>query len=172
MNLKRWILNWLCLLYFLVLFGTFWCLVFFLCFFVLVKSYHKKKIKKFKTDLITSFILLLFPCRETLLLKKKCKLIQDIIFLWKPTHCTERWRKQSRCISHCYLNCDSAVQLLEKEITTGTQSNIYDGDFSFLQKHLIVNVRLASKYTSQLVFNDKNFLLELTYWSFSYFYRI
>ena len=45
-------------LYFLVLFGTFWCLVFFLCFFVLVKSYHKKN-KKFKTDLITSFILLL-----------------------------------------------------------------------------------------------------------------
>ena len=142
------------------------------CAFLYLWNLIIKKKKKFKTDLITSFILLLFPCRETLLLKKKCKLIQEIIFLWKPTHCTERWRKQSRCISHCYLNCDSAVQLLEKEITTGTQSNICDGDFSFLQKHLIVNVRLASKYTSQLVFNDKNFLLELTYWSFSYFYRI
>ena len=41
-------------LYFLVLFGTFWCLVFF---FVRVKPYHETK--KFKTDLMTSFILLL-----------------------------------------------------------------------------------------------------------------
>ena len=59
MNFKLINLKLVVFLYFLVLFGTFWCLVFFLCFFVLVKSYHKKKIKKFKTDLITSFILLL-----------------------------------------------------------------------------------------------------------------
>ena len=58
MNLKSMNLKLVVFLYFLVLFGTFWCLVFFLCFFVLVKSYHKKN-KKFKTDLITSFILLL-----------------------------------------------------------------------------------------------------------------
>ena len=61
------------LVVFLMLFGTFWCFIVlfgaFWCFFVLVKSCHKKK--KFKTDLITSFILLLFLCRETLLLKKK-----------------------------------------------------------------------------------------------------
>ena len=57
MNFKLINLKLVVFLYFLVLFGTFWCLVFFLCFFVLVKSYHKKK--KFKTDLITSFILLL-----------------------------------------------------------------------------------------------------------------
>ena len=56
-NLKSMNLKLVVLLYFLVLFGTFWCLVF-LCFFVLVKSYHKKN-KKFKTDVITSFILLL-----------------------------------------------------------------------------------------------------------------
>ena len=49
----------------------------------------------------------------------------------------------------------SAVQLLTKKITTGTQSNIYDGDFSFFQKIPIANVRLDCKYTSQLVFNDK-----------------
>ena len=56
-----------------------------------------------------------------------------------------------------------AVQLLTKKITTGTQSNIYGGDFSFLQKIPIANVKLGSKYTSQLVFVDTNFLLELTY---------
>ena len=56
MNLK--LMNLKCSVFVLFgAFGTFWCLVFFLCFFVLVKSYHKKK--KFKTDLITSFILLL-----------------------------------------------------------------------------------------------------------------
>ena len=66
--------------YFLVLFGAFWCLAFFLFFFVLVKSYRKKKIKTFKTDLVTSFILLLtilwrfrqcnfriFCCRTTMM---------------------------------------------------------------------------------------------------------
>ena len=57
MNLKLMNLKLVVFLYFLVLFGTFWCLAFFLCFFVLVKSYHKKK--KFKADLITSFILIL-----------------------------------------------------------------------------------------------------------------
>ena len=44
--------------YFCLLWGV-------LCFFVLVKSFckkKKKKIKKFKTDLITSFILLLIVC--------------------------------------------------------------------------------------------------------------
>ena len=45
-------------LYFLVLFGTFWCLVFFLCF-LFVSNLIVKKNKKFKTDLMTSFILLL-----------------------------------------------------------------------------------------------------------------
>ena len=42
MNLKLMNLKLVVFLYFLVLFGTFWCLVFFLCFFVLVKSYRKK----------------------------------------------------------------------------------------------------------------------------------
>ena len=36
------------------------------CFFVLVKSYRRKKNKKFKTGLMTSFILLLTPVFETL----------------------------------------------------------------------------------------------------------
>ena len=52
MNLKLIDLKLVVFLYFLVLF------VFFSCFFVLVKSYRKKK--KFKADLITSFILLLY----------------------------------------------------------------------------------------------------------------
>ena len=52
MNLKLINLKLVVFLYFLVLF------VFFSCFFVLVKSYRKKK--KFKADLITSFILLLY----------------------------------------------------------------------------------------------------------------
>ena len=43
-------------LYFLVPFGACYC---FLSFFVLVKSYRKKKYKKLKAGLITSFILLL-----------------------------------------------------------------------------------------------------------------
>ena len=34
-----------------------------LCFFVLVKFYHKKN-KKFKTGLMTSFILLLLPSQD------------------------------------------------------------------------------------------------------------
>ena len=38
-----------------ILFSAFWC---FFVLFVRVKSYHEKK-KKFKTDLMTSFILLL-----------------------------------------------------------------------------------------------------------------
>ena len=42
--------------YLLVVFSAFWC---FLCFFVLVKSYRKKKNRKFKTVLITSIIILL-----------------------------------------------------------------------------------------------------------------
>ena len=61
MNLKLMNLKLIVFLYFLALFGTFWCLVFCLRFFVLVKSYRKKiknKNKKFKTDLITSFVLL------------------------------------------------------------------------------------------------------------------
>ena len=45
MNLKLMNLKLVVFLYILVLFGTFWCLVFFLCFFVLVKSYHKKNKK-------------------------------------------------------------------------------------------------------------------------------
>ena len=52
----------------------------------------------------------------------------------------------------------SAVQLLTKKITTGTQTNIYGIDISFLQKIPIVNVRLGSKYTSQLpLIQDTNF---------------
>ena len=52
----------------------------------------------------------------------------------------------------------SAVQLLTKKITTGTQTNIYGVDISFLQKIPIVNVRLGSKYTSQLpLIQDTNF---------------
>ena len=43
-----------------VLFSAFWC------FLVLVKSYRKKKNKKFKTDLITLFILLLSGSKEIL----------------------------------------------------------------------------------------------------------
>ena len=54
MNLKLINLKLVVFLYFLVLFSAF---SFFLVLFVLVKSYRKKK--KFKTDLITSFILLL-----------------------------------------------------------------------------------------------------------------
>ena len=57
MNFKLINLKLVVFFYFLVLFGAFWCLVIFLCFFVLVKSYLNKK--KFKTDLITSFTLLL-----------------------------------------------------------------------------------------------------------------
>ena len=45
MNLKSMNLTLVVFLYFLVLFGTFWCLVFFLCFFILVKSYQKKNKK-------------------------------------------------------------------------------------------------------------------------------
>ena len=47
---------------FLILFGAFGAFQCFLCFFVLVKSYRKKKNKNFKTDLMTSFILLLVFC--------------------------------------------------------------------------------------------------------------
>ena len=52
MSLKLMSLKLLVFLYFLVLFDTFWYVVFFLCFIVLVKSYREKKKKKFKTDLI------------------------------------------------------------------------------------------------------------------------
>ena len=41
-------------------------------FFVFVKSYRKKKDKKFKTDLMTSFILLLLLCQFLFNSKLKC----------------------------------------------------------------------------------------------------
>ena len=58
MNFKLINLKLVVFLYFLVLFSAFWCLVFFLCFFLLVKSYRKKK--KWPNNLIyitTEFIL-------------------------------------------------------------------------------------------------------------------
>ena len=79
-------------------------------------------------------------------------------FSLNPTHCTERWRKESQGIFHCYLNCDFCRPVANKKITTGTQTNIYGVDISFLQKIPIVNVRLGSKYTSQLpLIQDTNF---------------
>ena len=64
MNLK--LVVFLCFLVLLVLFGALYSF----CAFLYLWNLIIKK-KKFKTDLITSFILLLFPCTETLLLKKK-----------------------------------------------------------------------------------------------------
>ena len=36
-------------------------------------------------------------------------------FSLKPTHCTERWRKESRDIFHCYLNCDFCCPVANKK---------------------------------------------------------
>ena len=43
---------------------------------------------------------------------KRSRLIQDrnfffLRFLWKPVYRTKRWRKESWCIFHYYLSCDS-----------------------------------------------------------------
>ena len=67
------------LVVFLVLFSAFWCLVFFLCFFVLVKSYCKKKDKMFKTDLITSSILLLSDNIEIIINGEANEFIKELL---------------------------------------------------------------------------------------------
>ena len=123
-NLKSMNLKLFVLLYFLVLSGTFWCLVF-LCFFVLVKSYHKKK--KCKTDLITSFILLLTECPFL------CYVLGSIAsqHLLVPNRCGGR--KQNLTSS-----CLTAVMLAEELIELTLHK--------FCKKKSITPVKIFMKY--------------------------
>ena len=104
------------------------------------------------------------PWRETLFLEKRCKLIQDIIFVLfmeaNALHRTLKKRKSMYFLFAIWIVI-SAAQLLTKNINRDPVEHLWSWSISFfffLQKCPIVNVRLGYQYTPQLVFNKNNFL--------------
>ena len=98
---------------------------------------------------------------------KQCKLIQGRNFLFNGTqHIAQNVevRKVDAFFIAIWIVI-SAVQLLTKNVNRNAVKHVWslNGAFSFvlffwLKKSHIVNVRLGCRYTSKVVFNDKNFL--------------